>query len=66
MYVEIKSLCTTATCQDFYLGILILNAYSWGREAYLLSFPFKFNEIKFSTLLMNWLIWEKNVHLFLL
>jgi len=32
---------------------------------YLIDFSFKFNEIKFSTVLMNWLIWEKNVHLFL-
>jgi len=29
------------------------------KKAYLLDFSFKFNEIKFCTLLMNWLIWEK-------
>ena len=30
MYAKIKSLYTTATCQDFYLGILNLNDHSWG------------------------------------
>jgi len=29
------------------------------KKAYLIDFSFKFNEIKFCTLLMNWLIWEK-------
>jgi len=30
-----------------------------GKKAYLIDFSFKFNEIKFCTLLMNWLIREK-------
>ena len=29
------------------------------KEAYLIDFSFRFNEIKFCNLLMNWLIWEK-------
>jgi len=29
------------------------------KKAYLIDFSFKFNEIKFCTLLMNWLIREK-------
>ena len=29
------------------------------KKSYLIDFSFKFNEIKFCTLLMNWLIWEK-------
>jgi len=30
-----------------------------GKNAYLIHFSFKFNEIKFCTLLTNWLIREK-------
>jgi len=30
-----------------------------GEKTYLIDFSFKFNEIKFCTLLMIWLIWEK-------
>jgi len=29
------------------------------KEAYLIDLYFKFNEIKFCAVLMNWLIWEK-------
>jgi len=29
------------------------------KKAYFIDFSFKFNEIKFCTLLMNWLIWKK-------
>jgi len=29
------------------------------KKAYILGFSFKFKEIKYSTLFMNWLIWEK-------
>jgi hypothetical protein len=29
------------------------------KKSYLIDFSFKFNEIKFCTPLMNWLIWEK-------
>jgi hypothetical protein len=29
------------------------------KKTYLLDFSFKFNEIKFCALHMNWLIWEK-------
>ena len=43
----------------FYWGILKFNAYSWGGEAYLIDFSFILNEIKFCTVLMNWLIQEK-------
>jgi len=30
-----------------------------GEKAYLIDFSLKFNEIKFCTVLMNWLIWEQ-------
>jgi len=30
-----------------------------GKKAYVIDFSFKFNEIKFWILLMNWLIQEK-------
>ena len=30
-----------------------------GKKQYLIHFSFKFNEIKFCTLLMIWLMWEK-------
>jgi len=35
------------------------------KKLYLIDFSFKFNAIKFGNLLMNWFIWEKNVHLLL-
>ena len=42
------------------MGILNFSAYSkQKKKSYLIDFSFKFNEIKFCTLLMNWLIWEK-------
>jgi len=34
------------------------------KKAYLIDISFKFNEIKFCTVLMNWLIQEKNVHVY--
>jgi hypothetical protein len=40
---------------DFKFYCLLLG----GKKAYLIDFPFKFNEIRFCTLLMNWLIREK-------
>jgi len=40
----------------FYILLLTLRA---GKKAYLIDFSFRFNEIKFCTLFMNWLIWEK-------
>jgi len=43
----------------FYGGILNFIAYSYKKKTYLIDFSFKFNEIQFCTLLMNWLIWEK-------
>ena len=49
----------------FLLGILNFNAYSYKKKAYLIDFSFICNEIKFCTLRMNWLIREKNIHLFL-
>ena len=39
---------------DFKLYCLLLE-----KKAYLIDFSFKFKEIKFCTLLMNWLIWKK-------
>ena len=50
--------CNTA-CQNFLLGILNFNAYSKKKKAYLIDFSFKFNEIKFCCLLINWLIRKK-------
>jgi hypothetical protein len=40
---------------DFKFQCLLLG----DKKAYLIDFSFKFNEIKFCTLLMNWLIWKK-------
>jgi len=39
---------------DFNFYCLLLE-----KKAYLIDFSFKFNEIKFCTLFMNWLIWGK-------
>jgi len=36
--------------------MLILNI---KKKAYIIGFSFKFKEMKYSTLFMNWLIWEK-------
>jgi len=49
---------SNAACQNFLLGLLNFNAYSL-KKTYLTDSSFKFNEIKFCTVLMNWLIWEK-------
>jgi len=43
----------------FLLGILNFNAYSLEKKLNLVDFSFRFNEIKFCCLLMNWLIQEK-------
>jgi len=40
--------------RDFKFYCLLL-----GKKEYLIEFSIKFNEIKFCTLLMIWLIWEK-------
>ena len=40
--------------QDFKCYCLLLE-----KNVYLLNFSFKFNEMKFYTMLMNWSIWEK-------
>jgi len=40
--------------RDFKCYCLLLE-----KKAYLIDFSFKYNEIKFCTLLMNWFIWEK-------
>ena len=45
---------------DFKFYCLLLE-----KKKNLIDFSSKFNEIKFCPLLMNWLIWGKNVHLFL-
>ena len=44
---------------EFFIGDLNFNIYYQKKKAYLIDFSFKFNEIKFCTLLMNWLIQEK-------
>ena len=46
---------------DFIFYCLLLG----GKKASHIEFSFKFNEIKFCTLFMNWLIRKKNVHLYL-
>jgi len=43
----------------FFTGDLKFYCLVLEKKAYLIDFSFKFNEIKFCTLLMNWLIWEK-------
>jgi len=50
---------------EFFTGDFKFYCLLVEEKAYLIYFSFKFNELKFFTLLMNWLIWEKNVHLLL-
>ena len=44
---------------EFFLGVLNFNVCSYKKKSYLIDFSFKFNEIKFGNLLMNWFIPEK-------
>jgi len=57
----IKFIRAMLPAESFLLGIFNFIAYSKGgkKKGYLIDFSSKFNEIKFCTLLMNWLIWEK-------
>jgi len=50
---------------EFFTGDFKFYFIFLGKKVYLIDFSFIFNEIKYCTLLLNWLIWEKNVHLFL-
>ena len=44
----------------FYWGFEILMlTLREKKKTYIIDFSFKFNDIKFCTLLMNWLIWQK-------
>jgi len=40
---------------DFKFYCLLLRV----KKAYLIDFSFKFNELKFCTVIMNWLMWGK-------
>jgi len=44
---------------EFFTGDIKCYCLLLEKKAYLINFSFKFNEIKFCTLFMNWLIWEK-------
>jgi len=44
---------------EFFTGDFKFYCLLLGKKTYFIDFSFKFNEIKFCTLLMNWLIWEK-------
>ena len=47
-----------AACQNF-SGVFKFQCMFLEKKLYLIGFSFKFNEIKFGNLLMNWFIWEK-------
>ena len=51
---------TQCSLLRFFTGDFKLFCLQLGKKkAYLIDFSFKFNEIKFCTLLMNWLMWNK-------
>jgi len=54
------NLCTQCSLpRFFYWGFKLHCLLLGGKKAHLVDFSFKFNEIKFCTLLMNWLMCKK-------
>ena len=55
---DLNALCS-GCLPEFFLGFFKFQCMLLKKKLYLIDFSFKFNEIKFCTLLMNWLIREK-------